>query len=139
MNPIEYRKIKSSIRRRRGERKTHQRRKVRRQWYNEPLHRRRKQIAAHLSDELIERWNVRSLPVRKGDTVLIIRGSFKGHEGKVAGVDVRRRKIKVEGATISKTDGTQVAIPIDPSNVIIRKLDLSDRRRREKLEELASS
>ena len=110
-------------------------RKQRKMRYNAPIHRRRKMIASHLAEELMLKYNKRSVPVKKGDTVKIIRGGLKGHIGKVASVDTRKMKITVEGATIAKADKSQVARPIDPSNVIITHLDLSDPWRSKKIGE----
>jgi len=112
-------------------------RKQRKAWFNAPHHIRRKQIASHLDGSLIKKYNVRSLPVRKGDTVVIMRGEYKGFSGKVAGVDTKKRKITVEGVTLKKVDGKEVPLPIDPSNVMITSLDLSDPKRKAKLEKLA--
>lgn len=110
-------------------------RKQRKMRYNAPIHRRRKMIASHLAEDLMLKYNKRSVPVKKGDTVKIIRGSLKGHIGKVASVDTKKMKITVEGATIAKADKSQVARPIDPSNVIITHLDLSDPWRSKKIGE----
>jgi len=110
-------------------------RKQRKMRYNAPIHRRRKMIASHLAEDLMLKYNKRSVPVKKGDTVKIIRGGLKGHIGKVASVDTRKMKITVEGATIAKADKSQVARPIDPSNVIITHLDLSDPWRSKKIGE----
>ena len=117
--------------------KSRQPRKQRRAHFNAPMHRARKEMSSHLSGELIEEWNVRSLPVVKGDTVRIIRGGHKGHEAKVADLDIKRRLITVEDATIAKADGTATPKWINHTNVIITKLVLDDPRRKEKLEELA--
>jgi large subunit ribosomal protein L24 len=112
-------------------------RKQRRAHFRAPKHRARREMSAHLSGDLIEEWNVRSMPVIKGDTVRIIRGSHKGHEAKVAGIDVPRRLLTVEDATIAKADGTATPKWYHHSNVIITKLLLEDPKRRGKLEELA--
>ena len=109
-------------------------RKQRKMRYNAPIHRRRKMIASHLAEDLMLKYNKRSVPVKKGDTIKIIRGGLKGHIGKVASVDTRKMKITVEGATVAKADKSQVARPIDPSNVIITHLDLSDPWRSKKIE-----
>lgn len=120
--------------------KSKQPRKQRRSVYNAPLHRRRKMIASHLSSKYLEdakRYYPRSAVLRKGDTVRVVRGSFAGHIGKVESVDTRAMRIAVDGATISKADGTQIASKIHPSNVIITRLDLSDPERKKKFEELS--
>lgn len=94
-------------------------------------------MSAPLSKDLKSKHGVRNMPVRSGDTVTITTGQFRGHSGKVAKVSLAKAKIKVEGATQSKRDGTTVMYPIDPSNVVITKLDLSDELRKFKLEERA--
>jgi large subunit ribosomal protein L24 len=110
-------------------------RKQRKRIYNEPRHRRRKHMGSHLSMELRDKYKwLRSIPIRKGDTVKVLRGSFKGHTGRVATVNTKTGYITVEKATIAKVDGTQIAREIHPSNVIITKLDLTDPYRRRKIE-----
>jgi large subunit ribosomal protein L24 len=116
--------------------KSKQPRKQRKRSFNQPMHRNRKQMCSHLSLELRDKYKwLRKLPVHKGDTVKIIRGSFKDHIGKVATVNSKSGYITVEKATIGKVDGTQIARDIHPSNVMITKLDLSDPYRRRKIEE----
>lgn len=103
-----------------------------------PLHKKKRMVSAHLDSSLMSEYNVRSLPVRKGDTVKVIRGhaDFKATEAKVASVDLKHMKIIVENITIPKADGTQKPKPIDPSDVLITKLDLSDPWRKSKLDSL---
>ncbi len=107
-----------------------------REVYNAPLHVRSKRIVAPLSKELREKLGIKRIRVRKGDKVLIVRGSFKGHEGRVIGVNVKRERIYVEGAVLRKADGTEVPYPIHPSKVVVTELDLSDKRRKELIERL---
>jgi large subunit ribosomal protein L24 len=95
-----------------------------------PLHIRQKLMTAPLSKELREKYGVKRLPVRKGDKVRIVRGDFKGHEGKVVKVDLKRLRIYVEGVTVKRQDGTPRFVPIHPSKVVIIDLDLSDKWRR---------
>jgi large subunit ribosomal protein L24 len=108
--------------------------KQRKALFNAPLHKLRKLFNAPLSRDLRERYGVKRLPVRVGDVVRIMRGNWKGHEGKVARVDTRRIRIYVEGVQIKKADGTPVYYPIHPSKVMIIKLDLSDKWRRRIIE-----
>lgn len=94
-------------------------------------------MSAHLSEDYLadrKRKLPRAVPVRKGDVVKILRGDDAGKEGKVATVDYRDLRIEIEGITHAKSDGTQVAKPIHPSNVIIVKLDETDPRRLERFE-----
>ncbi len=105
---------------------------------NAPLHKKKRMVAAHLDSALMSEYNVRSLPVKKGDTVKIIRGAqdFKASEAKVASVDLKNCKIIIENITIPKADGTQKPKPVDPSDVLLTKLDLSDPWRKNKLDSL---
>jgi large subunit ribosomal protein L24 len=97
-------------------------------------------MGSHLSLELREKYKwLRTIPIHKGDTVKILRGSFKGHVGKVASIETKSGLITVEKATIAKVDGTQIAREIHPSNVIITKLDLSDPYRRRKIEDIGGA
>ncbi|MDP8011340.1 MAG: 50S ribosomal protein L24 [Thermoplasmata archaeon] len=111
--------------------------KVRKSLYNAPKHVRRKIISSHLSKDLYNRYGVRSLQVRKGDTVKVMRGLYKGFEGKVSNVDLKKMKISIEGVLINKADKKQVPRWIDASNVMITKLDLSDKVRLEKIRNIA--
>ena len=108
--------------------------KQRRAFFNAPLHKRQKMVAAPLSPELRREYGIRNLPVRAGDEVVIMRGMFKGHRGKVVRVDLKRMRIYVQGATVKNSRGEDRYYPIHPSNVMIVKLDLSDARRREMIE-----
>jgi large subunit ribosomal protein L24 len=115
-------------------------RKQRKSVYEAPLHKRRKMVASHLSAKYLDdarRYYPRSVVVRKGDTVKVVRGQFAGHIGKVESVDTRGTRIMVDGATVAKADNTQIPAKIHPSNVIITKLDLSDPKRKKKLERMA--
>ena len=114
-------------------------RKQRLAGYNKNHQAMMRSMSAHLSDDLLKEYStVRSVTVRKGDTVKVVRGNIKGHVGKVLEVFPGRGLIKLEGegATIMKADGKRVARLFRPSKVIITKLDLSDNWRREKLQKL---
>ena len=110
-----------------------QKRKQRKYLFNAPLNIKHKLISASLSKELKKEHNIRSIPVRKGDTVKIMSGQFKDKTGKVSKVSLLRLKVYVDGATIKRRDGTDAMYPIHPSNLMITKLDLSDKAREEKV------
>lgn len=99
-----------------------------------PPHALGKILSASLSDQLRERYKVRSLSVRKGDTVKIVRGDFAGIEGKITDVDRGARRIYVEGVTRERVSGQQSKIGVHPSKVMITNLNLSDRWRTESVE-----
>ncbi|MEM4626786.1 MAG: 50S ribosomal protein L24, partial [Ignisphaera sp.] len=106
-------------------------RKQRKILFNLPLHLRWHLIAAPLSPSLREELGIRRLYVRKNDTVKVVRGDWKGHEGKVMKIDLKRARIFIEGVTLKKADGSEVFYPIHPSKVMIVKLgDIDDVRRK---------
>jgi len=96
---------------------------------NAPLHTRRKIMSSNLSRELRKQVNKRSIPVRKGDKVKIMRGMFKGKIAKVEKVNRRSYKLLIEGLLVTKKDGSKVGYPIHYSNVQIVELDLNDKLR----------
>ncbi len=102
--------------------------------FQAPDHIRYKHFAALLAPELRKSYGTRSLPVRSGDTVRVMRGDHKGFEGKVARVDRKKFRIHVEGLTREKVDGSTVFVPIHPSKVMITKLNLDDKWRKKILE-----
>ncbi len=108
--------------------------KVRKRLFEAPAHFRSKQFSSHLSDELHSKHRTRSLRARKGDTVKIMRGEYKGIEGKVAGLDMMTGRITIEGVTRGKVAGGTVPIKIHPSKVVIMSLNLDDKLRKNKLE-----
>src|SRR4030067_2379058 len=101
--------------------KARQQRKAR---YNAPLHKKRRMVSARLDSALMSEYNVRSLPVRKGDTVKVVRGNedFRKIESKVARVDVKNLKIIVENVTVAKADGTQKPEAVDPPDGWVHKV-----------------
>lgn len=97
--------------------------------YTAPLHIRRKLLAAHFSKELRQKYKTRSMPVRKGDEVELMRGEFKKKRGKISRVDLKKYKVYIEGMTIKRTDGTERQVAFHPSNLKIISLNLDDRKR----------
>lgn len=110
--------------------------KQRKRFFNAPLHKRGKIMSVHLSPELREKYGLRSLPIRKGDKVRILRGDAKGVEGKVVRVDRKKYRVYIEGVTRTNQRGDEILVPIHYSNVMIVDLDLSDKWRKNKLEKL---
>ena len=109
-------------------------RKQRKRLYNAPAHLRHKLMAAPLSSELAASKKTKSLPVRKGDTVRVVRGDHIGFEGKINRVDLKRYRIFIEGLTREKVDGTNIFVSVHPSKVIIKNLKLDDKWRKVILE-----
>jgi large subunit ribosomal protein L24 len=115
-------------------RQSSQPRKVRGRMKNAPHHMRGKLLSAPLSEELKERYGRRSFTIRKGDTVRIMRGEYKGVEGKVTRVFREEGRVAVEGVTREKVAGGTIPIKIHASKVMITSLDLDDKWRRDRIE-----
>ena len=72
---------------------------------------------------------VRSLPVRKDDEVMVVRGRFNKSEGKVLACYRKKYVIHVERCTDDKKNGQTFQWPISASNVVITKIKM-DRSRK---------
>ncbi|KAL1977046.1 hypothetical protein VTN31DRAFT_3328 [Thermomyces dupontii] len=104
------------------------RRKSRKAHFSAPSSVRRVIMSAPLSKELREKYNVRSIPIRKDDEVTVVRGSNKGREGKVTSVYRLKWVIHIERLVREKSNGLNVPIGIHPSKVVITKLKLDKDR-----------
>src|SRR5579885_1202969 len=102
--------------------------------YMAPQHVITKQLGSTLSKELRQKYHQRSVRVLEGDSVKVLRGEFKGIEGKVTSVSTEKRGIAIEGIKREKLKGGNVDIYIHPSNVIVTALNLEDKWRQNRLE-----
>lgn len=109
-------------------------RKQRKALYNAPMHKKQKLLGAHLSKELRAQLGKRSLPIRKGDEVKIMRGSSAGKTGKVAEIDLKKTKVFIEGMSRKTAKGNEAKKPFHPSNLMITKADFGDKMRQRILE-----
>merc|ERR1711975_147838 len=105
------------------------RRKSRKAHFTAPSSVRRKIMSAHLNKELSHKHHVKSMPIRKDDEVIVVRGSHRGREGKVIQVYRKKYVIHIERVTREKSNGSTVNVGIHPSNVSITKLKLDKDRR----------
>ena len=107
--------------------------------FNAPSHIRRKIMSSPLSKELRQKYNVRSMPIRKDDEVQVVRGHYKGQQiGKVVQVYRKKYVIYIERVQREKANGTTVHVGIHPSKVVITRLKL-DKDRKKILERKAKS
>ena len=100
--------------------KSSQPRKKRKFMYNAPLHLAAKFLNAHLSKELRAKMKKRAIRVRKGDTVKIMGGKFRGVTGKV--LTVLPGQVTVEGAVVKKIGGKEIPVAIQASKLIITQM-----------------
>jgi len=99
-----------------------------------PIHIKRKMISSKLSKELKQKYKRRSVALRKGDKVLVMKGKFKKKEGKISEIKSKSMKVYIEGLQIKKQDGSKISIPFRASNLKIIDLNLDDKKRIKKLE-----
>jgi len=91
-------------------------------------------MSVHLSKELRTKYGCRSIPVRVGDKVKLLRGQYKGTMADVEKVDLKKTRIHVKGAEHKKSEGRTSPYPIHPSNAIIITLKLDDAMRKKSIE-----
>jgi large subunit ribosomal protein L24 len=111
--------------------------KSRKRVLDAPLHKKSKWVRAPLSKELRNTYQVRNVRVRVGDTVKVMRGTYKGLEGKVTRVYVKEGRLAIEGLTRQTSRGRTVPIKVHASKVMVVGLNLDDKIRKERLEALS--
>jgi large subunit ribosomal protein L24 len=102
--------------------------------FQAPYHFRSKQLGAMLSKELQEKYHKHSARVVEGDNVKVMRGEFKGIEGKVTQVSPEKNGVAIEGIKREKLKGGNVDLYIHTSNLMITGLNLEDKWRQNRLE-----
>jgi large subunit ribosomal protein L24 len=99
-----------------------------------PKHSRDKMVGAVLEDSLRKQYGRKNIRVVKGDSVRVMRGEYKGVEGKVEKVNTEQAIFHIEGIQREKIRGGQVKVPINSSNVMVISLNLDDDYRSRKLQ-----
>ncbi|MBI3640232.1 MAG: 50S ribosomal protein L24 [Thaumarchaeota archaeon] len=102
--------------------------------YQAPHHFKSKQLGSMLSKELQEKYHKHSVRVVEGDNVKVMRGEFKGIEGKVTQVSSEKNGVAIEGIKREKLKGGNVDLYIHTSNLMITNLNLEDKWRQNRLE-----
>ncbi|MGI0019795.1 MAG: 50S ribosomal protein L24 [Nitrososphaera sp.] len=92
-------------------------------------HQRDKMVGATLADNLRQQYKRRSVRVIKGDSVRVMRGEYRGVEGKVEKVNTENGTLQIEGVQHEKVRGGQVKVPIHASNVMVTSLKTDDKYR----------
>ena len=93
-----------------------------------------KQLGSALSEDLHKKYGKRSVRVIEGDSVTIVRGEFKGVDGKVSNVSTEKSSVAIEGVKKEKTKGDKFDVYIHTSNLVITGLNTDDKWRMAKLE-----
>ena len=109
------------------------------QIYHATYQLRSKQLGSALSKDLQKKYGKRSTRVVEGDSITILRGEFKGVDGKVAKVSTEKSSVAIEGVKKEKTKGDKFDVYIHTSNLVVTSLNTSDKWRMSKLEGKNSS
>ena len=104
-------------------------RKQRKYMYNAPLHIRRTFMSANLAKDLRKEFARRSAVVAVGDVVKIMRGDFANQKGTVERTDLTKLKVYVKDVKRKKINGTEILVPLSPSNLQIVELNRKDDKR----------
>lgn len=94
-----------------------------------------KQLGSALSKDLHKKYGKRSVRVVEGDSVTILRGEFKGVDGKVAKISTQKSSVAIEGVKKEKTKGDKFDVYIHTSNLVVTSLNSEDKWRIAKLED----
>ncbi len=114
--------------------KSKQPRKQRKFIANAPLHIKGKLISSHLSKDLRTQYGFRSIRLKVGDKVKIMRGQHKGKEDTVIEINIKKQKVYLTKIQITRIDGNTAKVPFKASNLLIVDLNLNDKKRKIKLE-----
>ena len=90
---------------------------------------RSKRIGTNMSKQLRQKYTHRSIRVLTGDTVKVVRGEYKGIEGKVTKIIIDKSSVAIEGIKKEKLKGGKFDVLIHSSNVIITSLNTDDKWR----------
>ena len=93
-----------------------------------------KQLGSALSKDLHKKYGKRSVRVIEGDSIKIVRGEFKGVDGKISKISTQKSSVSIEGIKKEKTKGDKFDVYIHTSNLVVTSLNTGDRWRMAKLE-----
>tara|TARA_B100000745_G_scaffold155993_1_gene102217 strand:+ start:369 stop:812 length:444 start_codon:yes stop_codon:yes gene_type:complete len=98
------------------------------------LQTRSKQMGSALSKDLQKKYGKKSARIIEGDSVTILRGEFKGVDGKISKISTQKSSVAIDGVKKEKTKGDKFDVYIHTSNLVITSLNSSDKWRMAKLE-----
>jgi large subunit ribosomal protein L24 len=105
--------------------------------YKANIFEKHKLMSARLSKDLRNKYNVKKMPIRKGDIVYVTSGDFVGTEGKIIDTYHKKQRLSIDGIAREKADKSKITYPIHISKVIIRRFGKVDKSRKKILERRA--
>ena len=109
-----------------------QARKQRKYRANAPLHLKGKFLGAPLAKDLQKELKVKTLRIRAGDEIEVLRGDHKNETGRVERVNIKREKVYVNGIERVSPTGSKTLIALTPSNLRITKVAEDEKRVKKK-------
>jgi large subunit ribosomal protein L24 len=91
-------------------------------------------MGSALSKDLQKKYGKKSARVVEGDSVTILRGEFKGVDGKISNISTQKSSVAIDGVKKEKTKGDKFDVYIHTSNLVITSLNSNDKWRMAKLE-----
>ncbi len=104
------------------------------QIYDVPAHRRSRSVGANLSPELRAQYGIKSIRVKRDDSIRVMRGEYRGIEGKVTKVHPAEGRLTIEGIQREKVKGGNVPVLVHASKIVVVGLSLDDKWRQALLE-----
>ena len=104
------------------------------QIYRATYQTRSKQLGSTLSKDLHKKYGKKSVRVVEGDNITILRGEYKGVDGKISKISPSKSSVAIEGIKKEKTKGDKFDVYIHTSNLVVTSLNTSDKWRMAKLE-----
>ena len=102
--------------------------------YQATFQTRSKQLGSALSKDLQKKYGKKSARVIEGDSIKILRGEFKGVDGKISKISTEKSSVAIDGVKKEKTKGDKFDVYVHTSNLVITSLNTSDKWRIAKLE-----
>ena len=102
--------------------------------YQATFQTRSKQLGSALSKDLQKKYGKKSARAIEGDSVTILRGEFKGVDGKISKISTQKTSVAIEGVKKEKTKGDKFDVYIHTSNLVVTSLNSGDKWRMAKLE-----
>ena len=99
-----------------------------RQIYRATFNVKSKQLTCLLSKDLRRKYGKRSARIMIGDSITVIRGEFKGVDGKVSTLSTENNTVAIEGVKKEKVKGEKFDVYIHASNILITGLSDEDKR-----------
>ena len=104
-------------------------RKQRKYAYNAPISIKRTFLGCGLSKALKNIYHKRSIKLHIGDRVKVLRGENAGKTGEITKISLKDTKVYVDGIVTKKSTGTEVQVPMHPSNMQITEINDKDIKR----------